>query len=86
MWATTASNTLERREQTSIINITDVIDKKVKAQDYVSSQYYGGTYSRKRSETDDGAHGNKARVAYAEQFQRFFPMVRYALPITDSAK
>ena len=23
-------------------------------------------------------------MAYAEQFQRFFPMVRYTLPITDA--
>ena len=65
------------------IDITDVIDKKVQALDYISSQFYGGSYSRKRAETEDGAHGNNAYVAYAEQFQRFFPMVRYTLPITD---
>ena len=65
------------------IDITDVIDKKVQALDYISSQYYGGTYSRKRAEAADGHHGNHARVAYAEQFQRFLPQVRYTLPITD---
>ena len=65
------------------IDITDVIDKKVQALDYISSQFYGGPYSRKRAETSDGAHGNSAYVAYAEQFQRFFPMVRHTLPITD---
>lgn len=66
------------------VDITDVIDKKVQALDYISSQFYGGPYARKRSETDDGAHGNKARVAYAEQFQRFYPLVRHTLPITDA--
>jgi LmbE family N-acetylglucosaminyl deacetylase len=66
------------------VDISDVIDKKVRAVDYVSSQYYSGAYSRKRAETEDGAHGGRSRVAYAEQFQSFFPMVRYSLPITDS--
>ena len=51
--------------------------------DFISSQYYGGAYARKRAEIEDGAHGGRAYVAYAEQFQRFFPMVRYTLPITD---
>ena len=66
------------------IDITDVIERKVLALDYISSQHYGGPYSRKRAEMDDGAHGNSAHVAYAEQFQRFFPMVRYTLPVTDA--
>jgi len=65
------------------VDITDVIEKKVQALDHISSQFYRGPYSRKRAETDDGSHGNSASVAYAEQFQRFFPMVRYTLPITD---
>lgn len=66
------------------VDITDVIDKKVKALDYISSQFYGGPYSRKRSEVDDGTYGNKVNVAYAEQFQRFFPLKSYTLPITDA--
>lgn len=66
------------------VDITDVIDKKVKAMDYISSQFYGGAYSRKRAETEDGAHGGRARVAYAEQFQSFLPMIRHTLPITDA--
>ena len=66
------------------IDITDVIEKKVQALDYIASQHYGGAYSRKRAEYEDGGHGNSAYVAYAEQFQRFFPMVRYTLPITDA--
>ncbi len=66
------------------VDITDVIEKKVQALDYISSQYYGGAYSRKRAEIEDGAHGSRARVAYAEQFQSYSPMVRYTLPITNA--
>ena len=66
------------------IDITDVIDKKVRALDEIASQYYGGPYARKRAETADGHYGNSALVAYAEQFQRFNPLVRYTLPITDA--
>ena len=66
------------------IDITDVIEKKVRALDQIASQYYGGPYARKRAETSDGADGNSALVAYAEQFQRFQPQVRYTLPITDA--
>ena len=66
------------------IDITDVIDKKVQALDYIASQYYGGAFARKRAETEDGAHGSRSRLAYAEQFQSFYPMVRYTFPITDS--
>ena len=66
------------------VDITDVIDKKVQALDYISSQYYGGAYARKRSEGEDGAHGGRGNVAYAEQFQALFPMRRYTLPITDA--
>lgn len=66
------------------IDITDVIDKKVRALDHIASQYYGGPYSRKRAEIEDGHLGNHAYVAYAEQFQRFLPMVRYTLPVTDA--
>ena len=65
------------------VDITDVIDKKVEALDQLASQRYTGPYTRKRSETSDGGFGNNAGVAYAEQFQSFFPMVRYTLPVTD---
>ena len=66
------------------VDITDVIDKKVEALDEISTQFYGGPYARKRAETSDGSFGQKASTAYAEQFQRFQPMVLYTLPITDA--
>ena len=66
------------------VDITDVIEKKVQALDQISSQFYGGPYARKRAETEDGSWGQKASTAYAEQFQRFQPMVLHTLPITDA--
>ena len=65
------------------VDITDVIDKKVKAIDLISSQYYSGAYARKVAETGNGHFGQHAGCAYAECFQRFRPMVRYTLPISD---
>lgn len=65
------------------VDITDVIEKKIRALDCISSQYYGGAYARKRAEVEDGAYGARAEVPYAEQFQRFTPYVCYTLPITD---
>ena len=66
------------------VDISDVIEKKVKALDEIGSQYYGGPYARKRAETEDGGFGQSVNIAYAEPFQRFTPMVRYTLPVTDA--
>ena len=81
------SNSLEYASTCRVdlfVDISDVIDKKVRALDQIGSQYYGGPYSRKRAETDDGHYGQKGSVAYAEPFQRFEPMVRYTLPVADA--
>ena len=81
------SNSLEYASTCRVdlyVDISDVIERKVRALDQIGSQYYGGPYARKRSETSDGAFGQKASVAYAEPFQRFTPMVRYTLPVTDA--
>ncbi len=64
------------------VDITDVVEKKVRAIDEISTQYYGGAYARKTVETDDGHHGQG--VAYAEAFQRFQPQLCYTLPISDA--
>ncbi len=81
------SNSLEYASTCRVdlyVDISDVIERKVRALDQIGSQYYGGPYARKRSETSDGAYGQKASVAYAEPFQRYTPMVRYTLPVTDA--
>ncbi len=69
---------------THIIDITDVIDKKVRAMDSISSQYYGGAYSRKCHETCDGQIGGLGYVAYGEAFQAFWPTTGYTLPFSEA--
>jgi len=68
---------------THIIDITDVIEKKVRAMDFISSQYYGGAYARKCHEVCDGRTGGLRGVAYGEAFQSFFPDLSYTLPVSD---
>lgn len=67
-----------------MIDVTDVIDKKVAAMDLVGSQYYDGAYARKVHEASDGHYGQLCAVAYAEPFQSHLPMVRYTLPVSDA--
>ena len=81
------SNSLEYASTCQVdllVDISDLIEKKVLALDQIGSQYYGGPYSRKRAETDDGHYGQKASVAYAEPFQQFTPMVCCNLPVPDA--
>ena len=65
------------------IDITDVVEKKVRALDCVGSQYVRGDFARKSVEIKAGAAGHAADVPYAESFQRYRPWVSYTLPISD---
>jgi len=65
------------------VDITDVIEKKIRAMDCIQSQYYGGLYARKAAEMGDGAYGNVVCTSYAEQFQRYTSQISYKLPISD---
>jgi len=65
------------------VDVTDVIDKKTQALECITTQYYGGSYARKRAEMLDGQYGSAVGVPYAEQFQRFHPQVAYKLPVSD---
>jgi LmbE family N-acetylglucosaminyl deacetylase len=67
-----------------LVDVTDVIDKKVQAMDMISSQYYGGAYARKVHETSDGRYGQWGQIAYAESFQSYLARVCYTLPISDA--
>ena len=68
-----------------LIEITDVVDKKLAALDCLVSQGYGGAYARKRIETSDGAFGVGGRVAYAEGFIKMNAEVHTYLPVTRYA-
>jgi LmbE family N-acetylglucosaminyl deacetylase len=65
------------------VDISDVIEKKVRALDCIRSQHYHGHYARKRAETSDGYYGVAAGVPYAEPFQRYRPLVTRTLPVTE---
>ena len=66
-----------------LVDISDVIEEKTRAMDAVASQYYNGAYALKIGEADNGHWGYRARVAYAEPFQRHRPWVTDKLPVSD---
>ena len=63
------------------VNVTDVVDRKVKAMDHLKSQRYDGKYARKRIEAVDGWFGTRVNVPYAEVFIPMMPEVHRYLPI-----
>jgi hypothetical protein len=65
------------------IDISAVIDRKVKAIDRLSSQDYTGPVTRKMLETYDGMLGTAGGVAYAESFMRYKPETYDYLPLED---
>jgi len=73
---------LSRGFPTVYVDITDVIDLKVKALDQIKSQQYDGAYARKSRETLEGAFGHIAGVAYAEAFIRYSVTVHDYLPVS----
>jgi LmbE family N-acetylglucosaminyl deacetylase len=66
-----------------IIDITDVVEKKLAALDCLVSQGYGGAYARKRIETSDGAAGVAGGVPYGEGFISDRSETHYHLPVGD---
>lgn len=71
-------------EYSIYVNVTDVIERKVRALDQLASQRYDGVYSRKRAEFGDGWKGTRVDVPYAETFVPMIPEVRRYLPILQS--
>jgi hypothetical protein len=66
------------------VDITDVIELKIRALDKMVSQQYAGAYARKRVEAVDGSLGLFTRVAYAEGFITYWPEVYDYLPVTET--
>lgn len=66
-----------------LIDVTDVIEKKVRAMDHLRSQYYPGGLARKCLEDMNGPHGVHMCVPYCEAFIRFYPEVRTHLPVCE---
>jgi LmbE family N-acetylglucosaminyl deacetylase len=66
-----------------IVDITDVVEAKVRALDAMRSQQYGGDYARKTIEMVDGAMGSAGGVAYGEGFVTYLPNVSRTFPVSD---
>ncbi len=65
-----------------IVDITDVVEAKVRALDTMRSQQYGGDYARKTIEIVDGGIGSTGGVAYGEGFVSYQPDVSHLLPVS----
>jgi len=71
-----------------VIDISDVIERKLRALDHLRSQGYNGLYARKRVEAADGTTGFFAtggQAAYAESFMRMNSETHRRLPVTERA-
>lgn len=66
-----------------IIDVTDVIEKKVRAMDCLKSQYYPGPMARKLFESCASTQTLHMCVPYGETFMRYYPQVEHYLPVSE---
>jgi LmbE family N-acetylglucosaminyl deacetylase len=66
-----------------IIDVTDVIQKKVKAMDCLKSQFYPGPLARKLFESCAATQTLHMSVPYGESFMRYYPQVEHYLPVSE---
>ena len=66
-----------------LIDVEDVVEKKIKAIDKLKSQFYDGALGRKMSEARSFIWGLHQRLPYVEAFQMFEPLVMDSLPVCD---
>ncbi|MBI4474005.1 MAG: PIG-L family deacetylase [Acidobacteria bacterium] len=84
MWGETTQLTAEgMRHGNILIDISNVIDKKVKAMDCLQSQYYPGHLAGKVIEDVNGRMGLHWCMSYAESFQTFYPEGYRYLPANE---
>jgi 4-oxalomesaconate hydratase len=67
-----------------VVDITDVVERKVRALDALRSQQYGGNYARKTIEQADGSMGRNVGIAYGEGFIAYRPVAASHLPIDEA--
>lgn len=66
------------------VDVTDVVDLKVKAIDLIGSQKYNiPGYAKKTTETWNGVLGVRIRVPYAEGFALEWPEIGHTIPVSD---
>jgi LmbE family N-acetylglucosaminyl deacetylase len=84
MYGTTTQLTMEGRRYGSVlVDITSVVDRKVRAMDCLTSQFYPGNLARKCIEDVNGRMGLHWCLPYAEAFQAQHPSVHTHLPLND---
>lgn len=66
-----------------LINIRDVVERKVRAIDTLKSQFYDGDLGRKMVEARGFIWGLHQRLAYVEAFQLYEPLVFSHLPVPE---
>lgn len=71
------------RHGTVLVDITPVVERKVRAMDCLRSQYYPGDLARKCIEIVNGRMGLHWKLAYAEAFQPLFPHAYTHLPVNE---
>lgn len=80
---TTALDYAMPRFPAILIDVTDVIEKKVRAMDCLKTQFYPGGLGRKCMEDMNGSHGVHMCIPYCEAFMRFYPEVHEFLPVCE---
>jgi len=66
-----------------LVDITPVVERKVRAIDCLRSQYLTGPLARKMVEDVNGAAGLHWSLPYAEAFQPLYPHAYDSLPVND---
>ena len=66
-----------------LVDITPVVERKVRAMDCLRSQYYPGDLARKCIEIVNGRMGLHWRMPYAEEFQSMYPSGYTHLPVNE---
>jgi LmbE family N-acetylglucosaminyl deacetylase len=67
------------------VDITSVIERKMRAMDEFETQGYGGDFAKKFIESHDGERGRSGGVNFAENFMRHSVETYDHLPLTDYA-
>lgn len=65
------------------VDVTDVVEQKVRALDMMKSQQYGGQYARKSVESWNGVFGFFKGTSYCEGFVMNRPEVGHLLSVSD---
>lgn len=82
MYGSTTQLTMEgMRYGNVLVDITPVVDRKVRAMDCLTSQFYPGQLARKCVEDVNGRMGLHWRLPYAEAFQAHNPSIYDHLPL-----